>query len=163
MAIQTVKTGSENPFSQTIGQAKSAAEDFTRMFSDMKLPGVPDMEVLVSALRRNMETLAAVNRIAAEGAQAVAKRHMEIMQQTMSEVSETLRSLATVTDTPQAKAATQTELLKKAYERAATNTREIGDLIQRSSTEAMELLNHRFTEALDEVKSMVGKTGNDKP
>jgi phasin family protein len=163
MAIQTVKPGSENPFSQTIGQAKSAAEDFTRMFSEMKLPGVPDMEVLVSALRRNMETLAAVNRVAAEGAQAVARRHMEIMQQTMSEVSETLRSLAAVTDTPQAKAAMQTELLKKAYERAATNTREIGDLIQRSSTEAMELLNHRFTEALDEVKSMVGTASHGKP
>jgi hypothetical protein len=30
-------------------------------------------------------------------------------------------------------------------------------VIQRSSTEAMELLNHRFTEAMDEVKSLVEK------
>ena len=162
MAIQTIKAGSENPFSQTMGQAKNAAEEFTRLFSEMKLPGVPDMDVLLSALKRNMETLSAVNHIALEGAQAVAKRHMEIMQQTMSELSETMRSLAALTDTPQVKAAKQTELLKKAYERAIANTREVGDLIQRSNTEAMELLNHRFTEALDEVKALVGKAGNDK-
>jgi len=163
MATETTKAGSENPFSQAIGQAKSAAEDFTRLFSEMKLPAVPDVEVLVSATKRNMETLSAVNHIAAEGAQAVAKRHMEILQQTMSELTETMRSLFTLTDTPQAKAAKQTELLKKAYERAISNTRELSDVIQRSNTEAMELLNNRFTEALDEVKSLASKAGHSTP
>ena len=57
MATETTKTGSDNPFSQAIGQAKSAAEDFTRMFSEMKLPAVPDVEALLSAHKRNMETL----------------------------------------------------------------------------------------------------------
>ena len=38
-------------------------------------------------------------------AQAVAKRHMEIMQQTMAELSETMRALASA-EAPQAKAAT---------------------------------------------------------
>jgi phasin family protein len=162
MATETTKAGSDNPFSQAIGQAKSAAEDFTRLFSEMKLPAVPDVEALLSAHKRNIETLSAANRIALEGAQAVAKRHMEIMQQTMSELSETLRSFAAPTDAPQAKAAKQTELLKKAYERAVSNSRELGDLIQRSNTEALELLNHRFTEALDEVKSLVEKSGPKK-
>ena len=61
----------------------------------------------------------------------------------MSELTETMRSLVALTDTPQAKASKQTELLKKAYERAISHTRELGDLIQRSNSEALELLNHR--------------------
>ena len=67
------------------GMAKMA--EFTKMFSDMKMPGVPgmpDMDAFLSAHRRNMEVLTAANRVALEGAQAVARRHMEIMQQTMA-------------------------------------------------------------------------------
>ena len=49
--------------------------DFTKIFADMKMPAMPDMEAFMSAHRRNMETLSAANRVALEGAQAVARRH----------------------------------------------------------------------------------------
>jgi hypothetical protein len=100
------KPGIDTPFSQAVGQARSAAEDFTKMFSDMKVPAMPDMDALLGAYRRNMEVLSAANRIALEGAQTVAKRHMEIMQQTMGELTETMRSIA-ASGTPQARAAQQ--------------------------------------------------------
>ena len=38
-----------------------------------------------------MEVLSNANRLALEGAQAVARRHMEIMQQTMTEFTEHAR------------------------------------------------------------------------
>jgi phasin family protein len=129
--------------------------ELTKMFANLKLPAVPDMEAFVAASRRNMETLTAANRVALEGAQAVARRHMEIMQQSMTEMAEAMRSMAT-NETPQAKAARQAELIKQAYERAVSNMKEIGDLIQRSHGEAVELLNKRFTEAMDEVKALAG-------
>ncbi len=146
---------SNSPMAKAMEQARTATEDFTRMFADMKMPAVPDMEALLSAHRRNLEALTAANRVALEGAQAVAKRHMEIMQQMMSEMSETMRALAT-SETPQAKAAKQADLLKRAYERAVSNTKELSDLISRSNGEAIGLLNRRFTEAMDEVKQLVG-------
>ena len=62
--------------------------DFTKLFADMKLPAVPDMEAFVAASRRNIETLTAANKVALEGAQAVARRHMEIVQQSMAEMTE---------------------------------------------------------------------------
>ena len=148
----------ENPFAQAMTQAKTAAEDFTRMFTEMKLPPVPDGEALMAAHRRNLEALSAANRIALEGAQAVAKRHMEIMQATMAEVSEQIRALSS-TETPSAKAARQAELLKQAYEHAVQNAKELGDLIQRANAEAIGTLNHRFAEAMDEVKQLVAKSG----
>ena len=130
--------------------------EFTRLFSEMKMPAMPDMQALMEAHRRNLETLSAANRVALEGAQAVARRHMEIMQQSMTELSETMQALASA-EGPQAKAARQAELLKRAYERAVANMRELRDLIQRSNGEALELLNRRFTELLEEVQSLMRK------
>ena len=140
----------------------SAMSEFTRMFADMKMPAMPDMEALMSAHRRNLETLSAANRVALEGAQAVARRNMEIMQQTMSELTDGMRNFAAV-ENPSARAARQTEMLKGAYERAVANMQEISELIQKSSGEALGLLNHRFTEALDEVKQLTAKTTTPTP
>ncbi len=141
------------------GMAKMA--EFTKMFSDMKMPGMagmPDMDAFLSAHRRNMEVLTAANRVALEGAQAVARRHMEIMQQTMTEMTETMRDLSSP-DSPSAKAAKQTELMKSSYEHAVAHMKELADLIQRANGEALEMLNHRFAEAMDEVKLLAAKTG----
>ena len=112
------------------------------------------MQALLAAHRRNVEGLSAANRVALEGAQTVARRHLEIMQQTMAELTEQVRELASP-DTPQAKAARQADLLKRSYERAVSNMRELSDLIQRSNGEALTLLNQRFTEALDEVRGLI--------
>lgn len=132
--------------------------EFTRMFSDMKFPAMPDMDSFLSAHRRNMETLSNANRVALEGAQTVAKRHMEIVQQTMQEMTETIRTLSSA-ENPQQRAAQQAELIKTAYERAVSHMRELAELIQRSNGEALEMLNQRFREAMDEVKTLAEKSG----
>jgi phasin family protein len=130
--------------------------DFTKMFAEMKLPALPNMDAFVNANRRNMETLSAANRIALEGAQAVARRHMEIMQQSMGEMTEAMKAMSTL-DAPQAKAAKQAELLKSAYEHAVSNMKELSDLIQHANGEAVALINKRFVEAMDEVKALAQK------
>jgi phasin family protein len=145
------------PFAQMMGQAKTATEEFSKLFAKVKLPAMPDMEALMAAQKRNMEAMSAANRIALEGAQAVAKRHMEIMQQTMAEMTETMRAI-TSTESPNAKAARQAEMLKKSYEHAVANAQELADLIQRANGEAIGLLNQRFAEAMDEVKTLIEKT-----
>jgi phasin family protein len=158
---QTMDTMARN--TQEMGRKSSEAgmagmAEFSRMFGEMKFPMMPDMEVFLSAHRRNMETLASANRVALEGAQTVAKRHMEIVQQTMQEMTDTIRELST-TESPQARAARQAELVKQGYEKAVAHMRELADLIQRSNGEALSMLNHRFTEAMDEVKAMAQKGG----
>jgi phasin family protein len=162
MASESSTTDGNTPFSQAANQARKATEDFTRLLSDLKLPALPNVETLLAAHRRNLDTLSAANRIALEGAQAVASRHFEIAQQTMTELSDALRNLAAPGEAPPAKAARQAELLKKAYERTVSNTSEISALIQRSNAEALDLLNKRFTEALEEVKTLVQTPGAPK-
>jgi phasin family protein len=131
--------------------------DVSKLFSDMKIPPMPDMEAVLSAHKRNLEALADANRVALEGAQAVAKRNMEIMQATMTGLASTMKSIA-VTDTPANRAAKQADLLKEAYENAVANTRELGDLIQKSNAEAMQKLNNRFSEAMSEMKALFKKS-----
>jgi phasin family protein len=150
MADDKTPTGAEGP-------AAMLAE-MTRRFTEMRFPTMmPDSSALLAAHRRNMEVLSNANRLALEGAQAVARRHMEIMQQTMTELSEHVRELS-VTETPQAKAARQAELVKKSYERAVANIRDLSDLIQRSNAEALHVLSDRFKEAMDEIKGLLEKT-----
>ncbi|TCZ59947.1 phasin family protein [Roseicella aquatilis] len=132
-----------------------------RMLSDFRmpgLPGMPDVEALAAAQRRNLEALSAANRVALEGAQAVARRHMEILQSSMTEMTEAMKALSGQ-ESPQAKAARQAEMLKSAYEKAVGNMKEVADLIQKSNQEALGLLNKRFTEAMDEVRTLMAKKG----
>ncbi len=136
------------------GMAKMA--EFSKMFSGMNMPAMPGMEPFLAAHRRNMEVLSAANKVALEGAQTVAKRHMEILQQTMQDLTHTMKELA-APESPAAKAAKQTELMKSSYEKAVANMKEVADLIQRSNGEALGMLNHRFTEAMDEVKQLAEK------
>lgn len=139
-----------------MSQSRGSESDPMRFFADMKLPAMPDMDAVLSTYRRNIEVLSQANRVALEGAQTVAKRHMEILQQTMAELTENLKALTAI-ESPQAKAAKQAELLKRAYERAVANTKELSDLIQHANSEALGLLNKRFVETMDEVKALIEK------
>ena len=145
---------------RTIADAgKAQMAEFTKMFGEMKMPamgGMPDMDSFLALHRKNLEVLTAANKVALEGAQTVARRHMEIMQQTMHEVSETMREMTT-SGSPQSKAAKQTEMMKASYERAVSHVKELADLMQRSNGEALNMLHARFTEAMDEVKALAAK------
>ena len=158
------------PFTQAVNSAmtqaqtaaQSAFDEFSRMFSGMKLPAVADSDALMAAYKRNMEALTQANRVAMEGAQAVARRHMEIVQQTMGEMGETMRALTSTTGA-QDRAATQSELLRRAYERAVGHTRDMAELIRNSNAEALGLLNKRVVEAMEEIKALTNQAGGSTP
>jgi phasin family protein len=130
-------------------------EDMMRAFTAMKMPGMPDFQAFADAQKRNLEALTMANKLAMEGAQAVGRRNMEIMQQVMGEMTSALQNMTATEGTPNAKAAQQAALMKTGYERAVANMQEIAELIQKSNGEAVGVLNRRFAEALEEVKSLV--------
>jgi len=126
--------------------------DMMRMLADFRMPMMPDMEALAASQRRNLEALSQANRVALEGAQAIARRHMEILQQGMTELTQAMQQMAS--QDPKASATRQAELMKGAYEKAVANMKELADLIQKSSDEALQVLNRRFAEAMDEVRTL---------
>jgi phasin family protein len=100
------------------------------------------MDAYVSATRLNLATLTAINGIVTECARAVARRGMEIVQQSMAEVTAAVQTISS-RESPQAAGVKQVELLKQAYERGASSTKELSNLIQNSNDEALTLLNAR--------------------
>lgn len=148
--MANAKKPGENPFSGVFGEMKMP-----------QMPHMPDMEGLLGAYRRNIEVFTMANRVAMEGAQAVARRNMEILQQNMAEMSEAV-ALLSVPENPPQRAAKHAELVRRAYERAVSNTKELSELIQRANGEAVEILNRRFMEAMEEMRAVMEKAGSDR-
>ncbi len=126
--------------------------DLTKVFPWMKLPFVPDIEALVAAQWRNIEALTAANNVTLTGAHAVARRNIEIMQQTMADLFASVQSLA-IPEAPQVKATKQADVVKMAYLSVTANMEELAEMVRHVGGEAMEVLNKRFMEAMDEVKA----------
>ncbi len=137
---------------------KTPHEAFTAAFSEMKMPKAPDMEALMATHRRNLEVLAEANRLAMEGAQAMIKRQAELAQQAMGAFTEGLQELSKA-EAPSARAARQAKLMKEAYERTVRNSQEMMDLVRRANADALNLLNRRIGEAMEEVETLLTKAG----
>jgi phasin family protein len=131
--------------------------DISRLFSNLKMPAIPEATALLDMHRRNLATLAAANKMMFEGAQAIVQRQMELMQRQVSDLSEAAKTLA-APGGPQDKAVKQTELVKSAYEKSVGDARELEDLMRNSSTEALDMVHKRFLASLDELKAAVEKT-----
>src|SRR4029453_9333575 len=108
------------------------AEQFSKRIAEMQSLVIPDVDALTTAHRRNMEALSAAYRATLEGAQAVARRNAEIMQQAMAEMQEAVKAVASA-QAPEEKAAKQLELLKAAYQRSVANMKELTELIQKAN------------------------------
>jgi phasin family protein len=128
----------------------------TKFFSDIKFNGF-DVEAVMAAQRRNIEAFTAANQAALEGLQTLAKRQAEMVRQSVDEANKAVKELLAA-GSPEEKAARQTELTKVAFERAVSNTRELTQLVARSQSEAIDVINKRVAEGLDEVKGLLAKT-----
>ncbi|MBR9972404.1 phasin family protein [Magnetospirillum sulfuroxidans] len=129
--------------------------DISKYMGEFKVPGV-DVETLVGSQRKNIEALTQANKLAYDGLQAVLKRQVEILRQTMDEVAVVSKDIAEPGN-PQDKAAKQAELAKDAFERSLSNMRELAEMIAKANNEAFELLNKRFTQNLDEMRDVFVK------
>lgn len=130
--------------------------DVTKMLGDVKIPGF-DMQAIMDAQRKNIEALTAANQTAVQGMQAVAQRQAEILSQSMNEVSSIAQQLASSASNPQEMTAKQAELVRKAFEQALANARELAEMVSKSNTEAFAIINKRVTESLQELKALVAK------
>ena len=128
--------------------------DMSKMLGDVKIPGF-DLQAIMDAQRKNIEALNAANQAAVQGMQAVAQRQAEILSQSMSEVSTVAQQLAGASSNPQEMAAKEAELVRKAFEQALANMRELAEMVSKSNTETFAIINKRVTESLQELKGLV--------
>jgi phasin family protein len=151
------KIGKPNGEPAQSDPVEDPADEFVKLMTQMKLPVMPDMGAFMAAHSRNMEALAASLRIAVEGAEAIAKRQIEMMQQTLTDLTDCMRSLST-TNGQQTNGAGPVECGKRAYEHAVSNALELAEVVQRSNRNVLDHLHRRAIAAMAEMGSLLEKS-----
>jgi len=130
--------------------APNGFPDFTKAFSDFRLPGF-DADAVGASQRKNLEALTQVGQIAAEGMQAVARRQAEIAQQTFAEVSALFHAW-TQPGAPDQLVAKNVEVAKQAFEQGVANARELAELSAKAGTDAFSVIARRVSDSFDDAR-----------
>ena len=136
-----------------------ASQAFTDMFRKMgeqlKVPSF-DMTKITEHHQKNFDAMTRSWQAMAGGATAVANKQREIFEAAVKEITELAKDFKPA-GSPQEMLTAQAEFAKKAMEAAIANTRDIAELVQKSGTEAIAIIQARMKESYEEIKSTVEK------
>jgi phasin family protein len=135
-------------------QWRSFTSMFAKLAEDLKLPRV-DTEKLIEAHRKNIDALARSAEAASEGAKALAVKQREIVEEAIRETSAMVREFEL--ESPQDAIAKQSELARRAFEAAIRNTGDVAQLVQKSSTDALRIIQGRMQQSFEEIRGSVEK------
>lgn len=129
--------------------------EMTSALKKLQLPGV-DVDSVVAAQKRNMEAVIGANRAIFEGTQAVVRRQVELLQETMGQASHQVREMGKSASPPDV-VAHQAELAKNTFEKATATMKELGDIVAKANTDAAAIINARIGASLTELHDMLLK------
>jgi phasin family protein len=136
-----------------------ATQNFTDMFKKLgeqfKVPQF-DMAKIMEQQQKNLDALTRSWQSAAAGASAVATKQREILEAAVKQMTEMAKEY-TPTGNPQEILAKQSEFAKKAMEAAIANTKDLAELVQKSSTEAMQIIQQRMKDSFEEIRGGLDK------
>lgn len=124
--------------------------DLAKMFEQFKVPGV-DMTAIVDARRKDVEALTQVNQAAYESMQAMARKQSDMLAQAMQGAQDAARQAASGAGDP----AKQTELARKAYEKAVADMKELAEIARKSQADALAIVSRRANQQLEEFKKLM--------
>jgi phasin family protein len=127
--------------------------DFANFVGDFKVPSL-DVDKLVAAQKKNVETLTSANKLAAESAQDLFKRQTSIARESAEEFTAAFQELL-ATGEPKDKMARQIELAREGYERGIANFTEMTSAATKANKQVFDILSKRFVESLTEAQGFV--------
>jgi phasin family protein len=136
-------------------EQQSFIDMFARLGQDLKLPSM-DIERVIEHHRKNLEALEKSARAASSGASAVMTRQREMLQQTLDEISGSVRNYRAPASAREL-VENQTEFARKSFETAVKNTSEVADLMRKSGSESLDILRQRIREGMAEVRESYEK------
>jgi phasin family protein len=122
---------------------------FSAMFQQYKLPGF-DVQAILDARRKDVEALAAANRVAFGGMEALRDKQIEILRRALNDFQGIAQQFATA---PANASSNPTEVVQKALHQALADMQEIAQKTQQAQTEAYAIVTRRIEEAAKELKS----------
>ncbi|MCC8428369.1 TIGR01841 family phasin [Reyranella aquatilis] len=136
-----------------------ATQPFTDMFKklgeQLKVPAF-DVSKIMEHHQKNLDAMTRSWQAVAGGASEIAAKQREIFEAAVKDVTEMAKSYKPG-GSPQEVIEKQTEFAKKAMEAAIANTKDIAELVQKSSTEAFKIVQERMKESYEEIRATVEK------
>jgi phasin family protein len=130
--------------------------DMMRKYGEqLKIPSF-DMGRLMEQHQKNLEAMTRSWQAMASGAGEIAQKQRAIFEETVKEVTAMAQDYKPGGN-PQEILAKQAEFARKAFEAAIANTRDIAELVQKSSAEAMRIVQDRMKESYEDIKAGLEK------
>ena len=128
---------------------------FTKLGEQLKIPTI-DMTKIMEHHQKNLEAMSRSWQAMASGASELASKQRAVFEQAVQDVTAMVQAYQPG-GSPQEIMAKQAEFAKKTMEAAIANTRDIAELVQKSSTEAFCIVQDRMKESYDEIRASVEK------
>lgn len=133
--------------------------DFMDMFKSfgeqLKLPQV-DTTKIMEHHQKNLEAMAKSWQAMAAGATEIANKQRAIFEATVADLGEVVKQYKPGGDAQEI-IAKQSAFATKALEAAMANTRDIAELVQKSSAEAMKIVQDRMQESYESIRTSLDK------
>ena len=124
-----------------------------------------DISALIDCQQRNMGMLVQANRVAFEGAQAVALEHAAMMREFTDDMTKVVASVSRRANADPADHqgdGPDTDPTQAMFEHAAAHIRQIAEQIASSNDTIFQLFDRRTREIMDEVNAMSRPQGPDE-
>ncbi len=132
--------------------------DWIKVDLSNSIPGLNsfpvDLKNTMESTRKTLQAITEAQQLAFESLQTVAQRNGEIFSQFVQDQSAIAREIANE-GTPEEKIARGADLVRKAYEKTISGSREVADMLNKSTREANDIINNRVTTALKELKTTI--------
>lgn len=130
--------------------------------SDLNLPRL-QIDKVIESHRKNIEAIGSSAGALSEGAKSIAEKQREVLESMLREASTMVRDFK-----PDGGVATiiprQVEFARKAFDFTVQNAREIAELANKSTAEALKILQDRMQTGLIEIRESVAKgSSEDRP
>ena len=132
---------------------KTMMDMFADMAKQINLPKI-DYEAFVDIHRKNIEAIQKSATAVSDGGRAVFARQQEILSDIGREVQKLIGEYKPG-GSPQEVMAKQTELAKRMFEATVKNTRDVAELVQKSSSEAPKIILDRMRESFAEARAAI--------
>jgi len=145
------------PTDATTAAPAPSFNSFAKLF---QVPGF-GINTVVDIQRRNVEALTAANQTIAQGLQTVVQRQGEIARQSVKQFQDLVSFKPSSTSVKET-LVKQIDVAKTSYEKTVADARELGDLVTKVGSEAVDILSRRVVASLDEVKAAAGHKATDR-
>jgi phasin family protein len=131
----------------------SVTGEIARIVGQLRLPGL-NVPAIMEARRRDIEALAEANRIVLAGAEELAARQRQILQEAVGELQALVleRKAPESADEPRGPLG---DLVRKALQSAFGNMRDLAEITRKSQSDAFDVVSERMRQDMAELRAML--------